>query len=84
MAYHLTQTMILTPLTLAVMAPLLIFIYINYKITIPCSMAAKRSELIYKSPILNDYENGLAGLPTIRAYGYENWLLDVMKMHIGA
>jgi len=73
---------ILTPLSLAAMAPLLIFVYFLYRITIPCAMAAMRNEHIYKSPILNDYDNGLAGLPTIRAYGYESWLQDVMKLHI--
>lgn len=63
---------VITPLTLVAMTPLLIFIYLMYRMTIPFSEEAKRTELIYKSPIFNEYTSGLAGLPTIRAFGYEN------------
>ena len=71
--------MILTPYTVLVIVPLLLFIVCNYIKIMPCVEKVAQNELNSKSPILNIYGSSIKGLTTIRAYGYENWLIDEMK-----
>ena len=74
--------LLLTPFTLIAIVPLLAFIFFIRRITTPGAREARRNELISKSPIFSDYASSIRGLITVRAYGYENWLIDVMKVYI--
>ena len=73
---------VLTPISAIVLVPLLVFLYFNGRITIPPYFAAKKTELSYKSRILSDFTSANKGLQTIQAYGYENWLIEQLKLHI--
>jgi len=71
--------MIINPYLVPVVAILLTMICLLYRWTIPTVREVRRTELITKSPIFNNYASSLSGVVTIRAYGLRDWLLE--KMH---
>jgi ATP-binding cassette, subfamily C (CFTR/MRP), member 1 len=67
-----------TPIFLAVVLPLGIFYYFIQKFYVATSRQLKRIESVTRSPIYTHFSETITGQSTIRAYGEEQRLVDVL------
>ena len=73
---------VINPFSLVAGVPLIFAIYFLHAKCVPASREARRNELVSKSPIFSDYASSVKGLTTLRAYGYESWLNENMRVYI--
>lgn len=74
--------MIINPYLVVVCFLLLISLILLHRWTIPTVREVRRTELITKSPIFNNYASSLNGVVTLRAYGLQNWLISKMQADV--
>jgi ATP-binding cassette subfamily C (CFTR/MRP) protein 4 len=61
---------VMNPWSMISLAALICVIGFLYVKVIPATREARRNELILKSPIFSEYTTSLAGITSVRCYGY--------------